>query len=167
MFYVNESREARHERLRSFQGKEIGIGVILAAVDFEWTVRRCIIACGQSPTKVLRTELLPTAHGTKEYRHLWNREVFPACGARLEDFVPDWEFVRKSAFPLRHRFIHGVIGSTEGEYARVRRDFLLAASAAICDYAQANGIDLYARLRVRRNAAKQGHCRGESLMRRS
>ncbi|MFM7321338.1 MAG: hypothetical protein ACKO5K_07430 [Armatimonadota bacterium] len=60
-------------------------------------------------------------------------------------------FFPSKAYPLRHRLIHGTVGSTETAYASERRDALLTASEALCEFAQGNGFDVYSRLPVRRS----------------
>lgn len=55
MFFVNDTQEHRHKFIRSFLKKDTApIAVLLAAIDFEWTVKRAILAFGTSPTKDLR-----------------------------------------------------------------------------------------------------------------
>ncbi len=59
MFLVRDRIEARHEKIRTFMGSDdAAIAVLLAAADFERTVRRAILALGNTPTKQLRTKVL-------------------------------------------------------------------------------------------------------------
>jgi len=150
MFTLDETQEARHARLRQFSGKEAAIGVILAAVDFEWTLRRCIIACGQSPNVVIRTEVLAKVRRIKGYSDPWNKEVFPRFGVRLGEVVTNWDFVRENAFRLRNRLMHGIIGSVEEAFAVERRDAMMDGSKALWAFANRHGIDVYSKLPVRR-----------------
>ena len=54
MFLINDTMEERHQTIRSFLSSDPMIAVILAAADFEWTVRRAILALGTLPTKEIR-----------------------------------------------------------------------------------------------------------------
>ena len=157
MFWVADTRVERHLRIRSFMGREATIGALLAAVDFEWTLRRAIIALGYSPNRIIRETTLKECHGLDGYKLAWRSEVgrrFPQIG-RLPELIDDWCFLKKQAFLFRHQVVHGIKGNAGESYASQRRDALLSASEAICDVASKQRVDLYARLPVRPVRGKQ------------
>ena len=150
MFLVKDSISERHRKIRSMNPFA---GVILAAADFEWTVRRAILALGTQPTKVIR-ESLGQASGLDKYKKVWADEVFPRTGKRLPDVIPGWDFFKKDAYKLRHRLVHGAKGTVGEDFARERQECILAASRALNDFAQEQGEPLYGRAIRRLNPRK-------------
>jgi hypothetical protein len=149
MFLVRDTIQNRHEKIRSFLDKEPAIAVLLAVADFEWTVRRAILACGRQSMRELRERALRQCHGPIAYAECWHREVTPRFGKELKNIIPDWEFFRKDAFQLRHNLIHGVQGTAGIKYARKRVESMIAASKAIAEAAAENGAQIYG-ARIRR-----------------
>jgi hypothetical protein len=147
MFLVSDTLESRQKKIRSFLEREPAIGVILAATDFEWTVRRTILALGTNPTKDIRRNL-ERERGLDGYKHCWKREVRPRLRVGLAQEVPDWRSLKR-AFDLRNRLIHGVISPPGISYARDRADAVLKASAALVKFAERHGAAIYGR-RIRR-----------------
>lgn len=149
-FLVGDSQLARHARIRGFLAeREPVISVILAAADFEWTVRRAILALGRSPNADIRTGVLAWCSCLDKYRDAWKAEVKPRFGQGLPEVITDWNGFKKS-FELRHRLVHGVVGTTGLNYATTRVESILQGSADLAAFATANGIDLFARLPVRK-----------------
>jgi len=62
MFEVQYGSEKREQRIRGFLEQEPPAAVILAAVHFEWTLRRAIIGLGENPNVAIR-EGLKGCHG--------------------------------------------------------------------------------------------------------
>ena len=69
---------------------------------------------------------------------------------RLPDIVPNWKFFKEKAYDLRHKLVHGISSTPSAAYAGARCEAILRASAALVTYAHGRGVDLYARLPVRR-----------------
>jgi hypothetical protein len=150
MFWVNDTLHNRQSTIHRFSSREeIVVGYLLAAADFEWTIRRAILALGIRATRSIRTETLAKCHGDESYKDAWKKEVFPSRGTRLPDVVPDWHGLVTKAFPLRHRLIHGIVGAPGFAYTKERRDIYLSASEALVRYASALEVNLYYRLPVR------------------
>jgi len=149
-FMVGDSRHARHARIRGFfaAGEPVS-AVILAASDFEWTVRRAVLAMGTSPNADIRASVLARCSGLDKYRDAWKAEVKQRFGKGLPEVIVDWEGFKK-AFELRHQLVHGVTGTTGLNYATARVDSVLKASADVAAFGAANAIDLFARLPVRK-----------------
>lgn len=57
MFTVSYGSENRETEIKGYLQKDYTIAVILAAAHFEWTIKRAILALGESPTKSLRATL--------------------------------------------------------------------------------------------------------------
>jgi hypothetical protein len=151
MFWVNDTIEARHAKIRGFAARDVAVaGYILAAADFEWTIRRAILALGHRATGAIREETLKRCTGDEQYKDAWKREVYPKKGKRLPEVIPNWHELVTKAFPLRHRLVHGVSGAPGLNYVKERREVYLLASRALVDYAASEGANLYARLPVRR-----------------
>ena len=149
-FMVGDSQQARHSRIRGFlSAEEPVIAVILAAADFEWTIRRAILALGRSPNADIRSGVLARCSGLGRYRDAWRDEVTPRFGKSLPEVIAAWDSFNK-AFELRHRLVHGVAGTTGLSYAKERVDTVLQASTDVAAFGAANAVDLFARLPVRK-----------------
>lgn len=147
-FLVDESQSLRHRRINDFLVKDSTIiAVLLAAADFEWTLRRAIYRLGTRPIRELKAEHVSSLG---KYAKLWKRElVFPGSRS-LEDVIGGWQELA-DAFDLRHQIIHGVQGTSGLRYASPRVQRILLASVRVAEYAADNGGNVFARLtRVKR-----------------
>jgi hypothetical protein len=155
VFLANDSIERRHTKIRSFLPREPIIAILLAAVDFEWTVRRAIIALGTNSNRLIRDEVLNRSHGADDYKDAWKKEVKGRLGKGLPEVVPDWKFLKEEAFLLRHQVIHGVRGMPSSKKTHKCVEAFLGASQAIGSYAYSNHSPLFGkRLSVRRQPRK-------------
>lgn len=153
MFLVSDSQGRRHAKIRSFLKDEPVIAILLAAVDFEWTVRRAIVAMGHGPNRRIREELLVRCHGAEDYKEAWKAEVVPRFGSSLPSAIPNWSTLKGDAYPLRHRVVHGTVGIPPREKNRNAVEAFLAASTSLAEFAAANQVELFGkRLPVRRKA---------------
>jgi len=150
MFFVNDKQTNRHKKIRSYLSKEPAIAVILAAVDFEWTARRAILALGRSTTKTINS-LFDTERkgGPNALKKYWKSEVKPRLNTDLASIVPNWQFLSERAYRLRNGLVHGAVGGVGGKFAFQAVETMLAASKAIADYSLEQGEPLYGR-RIRR-----------------
>jgi hypothetical protein len=145
-FLVSDSQASRHERIRSFLTPETAvIAVLLAAVDFEWTVRRVIEH--QVSGEFQSTEKGQIS-GLKGYTQAWARAFKGPQAKSLENVIGEWDRF-KEAYQLRHDIIHGRKGSGGLSYLTPRVERLLAATAAVAVFGKGNGADAYKRLRKR------------------
>ena len=109
MFSIYETRENREEVLKKLLSVDSCVALVIAFLDFEWTVRRCILALGRSSTKDIHAKFsgeLPikfyrkdeTAKqekntkngyicGLKQYNELWSAEVFEIRKIYLFDLL--------------------------------------------------------------------------------
>lgn len=149
-FLIGDTQIDRHAKIRSLVASgEFVIAVLLAAADFEWTVRRAILALGTSPNADIRAVIFKDCSGLAKYKSAWKDEVVPRLGKGLPEVVPDWQHLQ-DAFELRHRLIHGVIRTTGAEYTKLRVERMLRSSAALANFSNAHAVDLFARIPVRR-----------------
>lgn len=148
-FLVGDSQSARHDKIRGFLSEgEVVIAVLLAAADFEWTVRRGILALGSSPNADIRTGVLANCSGLDRYKDAWRTEVKRRFGRGLPEVIGQWDNFKK-AFELRHRLVHGIAGTTGEGYARPRVETVLQGAVNVAAFAQTNAIDLFGRLPIR------------------
>jgi hypothetical protein len=143
VFLVSDSLESRQTKIETIQVHEPAIAVLVAASDFEWTLRRAIYRLGKSSTKEMKDKVLFRINGLSRYEKAWNREVKPRFGKELKDLIPDWGFFEKTAYNLRNKLVHGEQGTTSLEYASRCVRALLTASAALTKFAEENGEPIY------------------------
>ena len=159
MFLVNDTIQQRRTRIRSFLKSDQVVAVLLAAADFEWTVRRAIIALSRAPNKVVRNRLAK-CHGLKGYKSLWDELIKPYYEKGLHQIIPKWDRLNGVSYPLRDLIIHGIKPSTGKNYARLQVERILAASHAIVGFTSQNGYAIYGkRLPVKRKqlSDSEGH----------
>jgi len=147
MFLVHDTFENRQEMIRR---SEPFVAVLLAAADFEWTVRRSILALGCSPTKEIRESVLDKCSGFESYKQAWEKEVQPHIGEGLVEVIPQWQFFKEQAYPLRNRLVHGIRGYRTQEYASERLEAILTASRALVEITESHGAPVYGKRIVRR-----------------
>ncbi|HVO63992.1 MAG TPA: hypothetical protein VMT53_23925 [Terriglobales bacterium] len=147
MFLVSHSLDYRAQTIRGFLQRHPSIALIVAAVYFEWTICRAIVALSSKPNSEVRKSL-EQVYGLDYYRDLWWNELRNQVGVvRLPDIV-DWGGVRR-AFSERNRLSHGRTRHTRN-MAQPHVEALLAAVIDVNEYCRNRGIDLNKRLRVRK-----------------
>ena len=150
MFLVSDTLESRQGKIEGFLETDQAIAVLLAAADFEWTVRRAIILLGRDSNREIRERDLYRASGLGKYQEAWTAQVVPDHTRPLREIVPDWDYFQNTAFDLRHKLIHGVQGGTGLNHATTCVTSILAATKSIVDFAANADKDVYSRLEVRR-----------------
>lgn len=168
MFRISDPLEQRQAAIRGYlQRNECVVAVLLAAADFERTVRRAIIALGVSPTAVLARQLGRQAgrrgeSGRKErpayrsslmgYSDAWKAEIIRGrrIDAPLFGSVINSQASLERAFDLRHALIHGDTGIVGGKFAKDQVETILEATMAIDAFAVSQGVSLTRRIVVRR-----------------
>jgi hypothetical protein len=151
MFLATDLSEHRHKKIRSFLPQEPVIAILLAAVDFEWTVRRAVIALGTNSNRFIRDEVLNRCHGADDYKDAWKAEVKRRLGKGLPEIVTNWKFLKEEVFLLRHQVIHGLRPMPSSRKTQERVEAFLTASKAIWEFALLHETPLFGtRLPVRR-----------------
>ena len=164
MFEIYETRADRAQTLNRLFEVNQNAGFLIACADFEWTVRRVILALGEDTTKVIRTKEMSGDDGyvcgLKSYKTLWNKEVKSLHNDELDDLlnrsvnvkdIPDydarftgsaWEFLDK-AFGVRAQLIHGVRGHASSATSNFMFHLVRACTEVLCDYAEENNWSIF------------------------
>lgn len=104
MFSINETRENRVELLNKLLDVDPCVALVIAFLDFEWTLRRCTLALGKSPTSVIHKKFsgkLPINFyckdkTTEQDKQEENNGEYPVCG--LDGYKKIWT---KEVLPIR------------------------------------------------------------------
>lgn len=111
MFDLNDKRAKRRRIIFGYAQMDAQHGVLLAAMDFEWTCRRAILALSKNPTVVIYEKFIGDYSAFTGLTKAWQEEVMPNIeGAiTLQDLVSrkiQWNLVR-AAMQCRNMIIHG------------------------------------------------------------
>jgi hypothetical protein len=150
VFLAGDSATMRKQRVLEICCLNASAGLVCAAIDLEWTVSRAVLFLSATPNAELR-RLLASCYSLDSYKELWAREL--ATGSRyrpLPDVVHDWVHV-KAAFHERGAVVHGKARRTRN-MVEPHMEVLFAAVDRVEAYCRERGVDLAARLPVRRLA---------------
>lgn len=160
MFSVGFGSENREKRIREIAKEDRTVGVILAAVHFEWMMKRAILKLGSSPTAQLREELSRVTgvrgksrsdgYSQDGYYEIWKREVVSRNlkRAALGTVLGRLTDIRDKASKVRGHIIHGN-GTASIEEANNAIDLFLEVGPKLRAFADRNGEDLDTRLKGR------------------
>jgi len=163
MFNIGYGSEKREARIRQIAREDESVGVILAAVHFEWMMKRTILKLGTSPTAHLRQELSfvsgmkektrKDGYQTEGYYEIWKREVDNRIGDRsaLGTVLGKLTDIRDKAMKVRGHIVHGN-GTEKSEKAREAIELFLNAGAKLRSFALKHGEDLDTTLKRRLKA---------------
>lgn len=146
MFLAGDNTALRERKVRSFLAEEPSVALMVAAVNFEWTVSRAVMFLSTTKNTKLHNEMIKF-HGPDNYKKLWKQEVVPQGHLTLVQVIPNWDDVLK-AFDERNRIVHGKKRHTRN-MATPHVEALLAAVSAIATYCDARGKPLTRRMPVR------------------
>ena len=140
MFDVGYGSERRENRIREIAATDKTTAVILAAVHFEWMLKRTILKLGISPTKALRAQFqhvyspLDTP-GKDNYKKIWDREIRKRFKkAALGKVLGGWNKVKSHAWKkVRNRVIHGN-GTVSNKDADEAIELFLDAGGKLRDF---------------------------------
>jgi hypothetical protein len=118
-----EDRLSKIQRLVS-EG-DSGIALVVAAADFERTLRRAIVGLASEP-----------------------RFVEPVRKLSLHEALPEIDDI-KNAFRSRNKLVHGQQGGARIDYLQPRIEIILAGTTKLTSFALEHGVDLTARIRIR------------------
>ncbi len=154
MFAVGFGSKNREAAIRHTAQDDPTTAVILAAVHFEWMLKRAILKLGTTPTKALRKELegvyqINDSSGRFDYKRIWAREV----GARISNAALGTVLgrlvkIQNKALKVRGRIVHGN-GTVSEQDAEEAIDLFLSAGEKLRQFAVKYGEDLDARLKTR------------------
>lgn len=158
MLSVGYGSENRERRIREFfNNGEPCTAVLLAAVHFEWTIKRAILKLGISPTKALRDNLegiykLRETENGKDYKNIWEEEVsIRFQNSKLGTVLGSLHRIQNDTSKVRGRIIHGN-GTVSIEVAEVAMNEYLRAAQKIRVFTRRHGEDLDSRLIPRHKA---------------
>jgi hypothetical protein len=111
MFFVSDNQDERHTFIHELLiEKTASVAIILASIDFEWTLRRAILAMGRSSTKDIRLKVLASKKGGYNgYKEAWCDEVEPRIGMRIDQAIRNWSSLhgKNGAAKIRGSIVHG------------------------------------------------------------
>ena len=153
MFLASDSKEHRESRVRRFLMTEPSISLLLAAVNFEWTICRAVLFISKRPNLELRL-LMASYYSLDAYKELWRSEIVAGRNfSPLVVVVRSWSSVRE-AFGARNRLVHGKDRYTKN-MATPHVETLLRATGYVDDYCKLLGSPLLGRMPIRRRASKK------------
>jgi len=130
-------------------------GVVLAAMDFEWTCRRAILALSKNPTVVIYEKYIEDYSAFKGIAKAWNSEVVPVVkGARplpdlLGDKVP-WKCVN-DAMRCRNMVVHGTENRVTDKECRWSVCILEDACDVVAQFAEEHNGKIFEPINRRRS----------------
>lgn len=154
MFHVGFGSAQREAEIRKIAVTDRTTALILAAVHFEWMLKRAILKLGASPTKDLREQLedvfrIQKKSGRDGYKEVWAREVRNRFkNAALGTVLGKLSRIQSHALDVRGKVIHGN-GTVKKSDADEAIDLFLGAGEKLRDFASQRGVDLDARLKAR------------------
>jgi hypothetical protein len=145
MFFVRDTQEDRHLRIRGFLNAETAtIAMILAIIDLEWTIRRVIDHAG-SGDDAAKNEIVSGFNG---YSRVWRR-TFGSKQENALDHVCGNPRKISDAFHFRNQLVHGKQGSAGVRYVETHLEAILGASRRVAHFGRERGADPFKRLRKR------------------
>jgi hypothetical protein len=148
MFLASDPKKHRESKVRSFLTTDPNISLLLAAVNFEWTVCRAVLFLSKRPNSELRV-LMVKYYSLDSYKELWNLEIVAGRNFNpLAVVVRNWSSVRK-AFEARNRLVHGRDRYTKN-MATPHVNSLLQGASYVDDNCEFLGYPLFGRMPIRR-----------------
>ena len=154
MFSVGYGVANREKKILTIAKSDPNHALILAAVHFEWVIKRSILKLGSSPTASLRKELentykLAVPNSNKDYRAVWKREVASRFkGSSLGTVLGNLHDIQNKTLKARGRVIHGN-GTISKKEANIAVLEFLKAAGKLEAFTKKHGEDLDSRLRTR------------------
>ena len=160
MFLASDQAHHRESRVRRYLNSDPSVSLLLAAVNFEWTLSRALLFPSPSTNSELR-ERMGDCYGLDAYKDMWRDEVSaPRNVSRLADVVRNWSSIRE-AFRARGRLVHGRDRYTRN-MAVPHIEALLKGAANIDSFCESLGSPLHLRMPVRRKRRKSSACSDRS-----
>ena len=145
---TQEDRESRSKRIRDFFKEQPALAYLMAAFDFEWTVRRAIVLMSKCPISVIKARLDEKQYsGWNAYQGAWTccvqktrNDGTPTLGRIIfggdssTDISKEERATVQAAMNFRNRLVHGIAGSIPADKADEAFDLLLNASKRLSVY---------------------------------
>ena len=155
MFDLNDTRGKRRRVILGEAQIDAQCGVVLAAMDFEWTCRRAILALSKKPTVELYEKYIGDYSGFKGLANAWNSEVLPAVDgvpplpALLGDKV-SWQCVQ-DAMQCRNAVVHGTENRVRDKECRWAVCILEDACDVVAQFAEEHNGKIFKPISRRRS----------------
>lgn len=150
MFLVTCTLQQRREKIIGFvESGDPAIALVLAAADFERTLRRSIIALATAPTADVRLQLERKYNTISKYGMAWNRFVEPTGKPSFVEVFPNFDNVRR-AFQTRNELVHGQHGTTGINRAREQVFVVIDATRVVTELSLKYHVDLVKKITTRR-----------------
>lgn len=168
---TRENRKKRVDRIRKMaKSGDVLWAFLMTVFDFEWTVRRAILALSDCPTSLINQRLSEQkCHNWAEYCTVWNECVV----VRDPQNTPILQNVLVKGFQnegnasalsevssflkIRHQLVHGKSGSAPKEKVDRGIEVYIKASNILCDYVESKtGHSIFQR--IVRSQSRCKHC---------
>ena len=164
MYWVSDDWIKRKAKSLSFAEQDDCVGVILATINVEWCLRRCILILGSSSTAELKASKMS---GLGEYKEFWATEVASRTGITLPKLIDQqvkisdfWKTTKSSGvnawnvlirvFELRNKLVHGVEGGAPKAFSKDAVNFLLDVAEVLIHFVESQGASIFAKLKTRK-----------------
>lgn len=144
MFDLSDKRNKRRKTILGYAHFDPGMGVVLAAMDFEWTCRRAIVALSETPTTILYERFFRRYTNSRMLRQAWNIEVLPHLKQKcsLIDVICQngiTEEEVRDAMQCRNVVVHGTESRTFAQECRWAVCLLEDACDNVASFVEAQG----------------------------
>jgi hypothetical protein len=149
MFSYSVSIEDRLSKLQRLVSEgDHCIALVVAAADFERTIRRAIVGLAAEPTADVRERIEKKYNTIGKYNLAWARFVEPVRKSSLQEALSEFDDV-KNAFRSRNKLVHGQQGGAKLDYVMPRLEIITTGTARLTEFALLHGVDLTVRIKVR------------------
>ena len=149
MFAYSVSIEDRLSKIQRLVSEgDHGIALVVAAADFERTIRRAIVGLASEPTADVRERIERKYNTIGRYGQGWTRFVEPVRKSSLQEALPEIDDI-KNAFRSRNKLVHGQQGGARLDYVMPRIEVIFSGTTKLTSFALEHGIGLTARIRIR------------------
>ena len=99
---ASDRKETREYKVRRHLDADPAVSLLLAAVNFEWTVCRAVLFLSKTPNSKLRA-LMRDYYSLERYKQLWKKEIVATrvCNPFPLSFVTGRPFVRRLKQEIR------------------------------------------------------------------
>lgn len=164
MFTVRYGVEKREHKILSFMADDPVTAVILAAVHFEWMLKRTILVLGITPTRKLRAQLelvyrlddKSSNRNVPTYKSVWNVEIMNGSrrNASLGRVLGNLHHLQGHAMKVRGRIIHGNGVVNRSDAMRAVQMFI-ESGRKLSLFVKSHGKSLDSKLVIRRKTIRQ------------
>ena len=149
MFSFSVSIEDRLSKLQRLVSEgDHCIALVVAAADFERTMRRAIVGLSAEPTADVRERIEKKYNTIGKYNLAWTRFVEPVRQSPLQEALSEFDDVR-NAFRSRNKLVHGQQGGAKLGYVMPRLEIIIAGTTKLTAFALSHSVDLTARIKIR------------------